>query len=494
MANTKVSTGGFSPERLAKTLQEYNASLRLTSKEDGYKVDCADAAADYEKSRKPDFYKAIKLASGTTVDEQLNKTHTEQKNTDAVKSIREGIEKALTITDNDEIKKEITKFKTTVDRLNNRLNDKKAGHVEGLAVTDIIVDLRNKFVDKMKEQQTKELKALDDVFKNIDNCNIAFGVDSEEKVNAIKVQLKNELEKGHKDQRSAFENPVNKAHNQVHIDLAKDLRRVYYLNTMQHYRNDKNFNFIEEFKRSGLFSATKVNILNSSTWTWTPFDAQAPVAMQKDIKEIIKKNNQEAEAAAAAAGTTIEYGKKENKGSELKDIDLDKIEHLQTTTGRNISKLDINGNKLSITLPSLSKWDWWSPHNKEDLGNDMLSAMQLIAAAGHDSIIITIDCKNSEAEKEFGQMAYEQALKAGFAPDKISINMTVNGTLKMLKGQELRDHLQLAPEVLKEAEKTQQSIKSVLEDLKTKHATEEGKKALMAELETDKYNNNPPTT
>ena len=465
--NKVQKTGDFGPEQLAETLQKYKLGLKLPEEVNG-----ATAAEDYEKSRKPDFYQSIKI-DGKTVEEKFNASA----KPDEITAIKNELKNALALTP--DTVAAIATFKQNMTNLDQLCKNKPNG-VSPFYVTDKIAAYKATFLTAMEKQQQQDVTRLGEVFRNKkEEIKAAFGVNTDPEVDAIKTQFIDALKKEQGDRNNPKENtqmkaflmPVNTEQNKLFKSIEKDLARLNEKRTLLNYVDPTNSSLVNKFKRSALFSAKEFQILHPSTWTLTPFDAQAPGAMQEEMKNIIEENRKK-EAENAQIPAQIRSGQlpeDDDRGHQLKDLEVNKLQNMQTTTGRKITK--IADNHYQIQIPPLSAWDWWSPHNIADVTKDIQSLAERVKAEGHESIKFTLEHPDEDKAKELAGIALSEAMKAGF--DESKITLVVNG--KTLKGDELKSLL--TPDALEEARKTQKLTKDTYKRVRTQHADQEEIKA-----------------
>ncbi|OGV51086.1 MAG: hypothetical protein A3F46_03385 [Legionellales bacterium RIFCSPHIGHO2_12_FULL_42_9] len=460
MANEK--TGHYSPEGFAETVQNKKGGLKLP---EGVKA--TTAAADYEKSRKPDFYQSIKI--GDTTVETTFKNSTNQA---TVTKLKEAIKTALELTQ--ATKDAILKFEKDMNRLDKVCKSKPNG-VGPYALVHQTAKYKTEFLNAIEEQQKNEISHLETILDQ-DKIKAAFGVNDEKEVTAIKDQFINALKKEHgnrndvknNSQMKAFLDPLNTEQESQFTHIKKEYDALYEKVTMANFVNPDDSKLTTWFKRSFLFSQSRL----------TPFEPQAPGAMQEEMKKTMEENKKKEAANAPPVPTQVsnlvDSDVNNDKGIGFKNLNIKELQNIQTTTGRKITK--IADNHYEIKIPPLSAWDYWSPHNKKDVTNDIQSLAQRIKAEGHDSIKFTLDHKDEDVAKDLAGIAYAESLKAGFEPNKITV--IING--KAYKGDELKQFL--TGDALNNAMEAQKRTKEVYKSIRNQHADEKEIGALDKEL------------
>ena len=455
---TRKKTGSYSAEQFARILSENKASLKLPKS-----VDCADASTAFKNSHKDNWYETIKLADGKTVAAVLNDTAPGEPHNANANKIKNELSNAIRFSTTTNTA--IDNFKNKITTLNTILATNPRT-VEALAVTDVLAEYRDDFKKAITAQQTQEINALEALFKDNDTIIAsAFNITNND---ASKTQVKDDFLKALKDQHAAqekaFDDPVNKVHNKLHDDIAHDLQRLNLIATHRDYEEEGRW-----FKAVPWFKKKIGGIL---------LDYQAPENMKKEIEEQIKAAN----AAQPNQSSAVITAFADKKGDELRDVDIDKLKEIQTLTGRIITK---KGKQFTMIIPSLSAWDWWNLYNREDVVKDIRSLAETIRAQGFDEIKFTIQHGDEETAKELAGIAYAEALKAGFEPEKIAIEITVNGKDKpqVLKGKELETLFNRRPNALENAMSENKKMKDVLKDLRSQHGTNEAVEKLKADIE-----------
>jgi hypothetical protein len=121
-----------------------------------------------------------------------------------------------------------------------------------------------------------------------------------------------------------------------------------------------------------------------------------------------------------------------------------KISDLKTISTRQGSTITQENGKFSFSIEvSLFPPKGWFYANSNSAELDMRVMAQAVRASGHESIKFDIDFDNPEDALKNARIAYAAAIKEGFDPDKIELNITVNGRpivdSKKEKGKDEKD-------------------------------------------------------
>lgn len=158
--------------------------------------------------------------------------------------------------------------------------------------------------------------------------------------------------------------------------------------------------------------------------------------------------------------TTISTGEEDEMESVFKSMLLDKDllqKVLKSGEFKSPSGIvaQVTDNSISLKLPKFDPTYYYASQNKIKL--DLAFLAHAIRAQGHDSITFTIEyAKDPEYAKQLGRMAYEEAIKNGFDPNKVSIKLGKNA--KPIEISELyKEH----PHELERAKQKARDIKKV---------------------------------
>src|SRR3990167_8812429 len=354
--------GNYSAKQFAAIYSEHKADLKSAKS-----VDCANASEAFKQSRKNDFYSAI------TIDNEpvASRLQTQGNDRTALDSIKEALKPT------DSMSNAIKDFKKKINTLNQVLASKQT--FEALAVTDKLAEYKREFEDAIDAQQTQEREAIEKLFDKSNGVatlsKLGIHDATPEKIEEVKNQFLEALAKEHEAQRKAFLDPVNKAHNELHKAIEKDLHRINVLATARNYKDKDKSRFANWWHERALFGGK-----------YSPFDPQAPVDMREDINTLETKNLTKKSKRGASLRSTKQEG-------GLRDIELENLKRLQTLSGQRVTK---NGNNLIVNLASLSSWDWWDLQNETDVFKDIRSLAEMVRAEGYDGIKFTIDHPNEK--------------------------------------------------------------------------------------------------
>ncbi|KTD61426.1 hypothetical protein [Legionella spiritensis] len=368
----------FTAEQKKKYLDEYGPSIENDASLSG-----TGAFENYQKKRAKNAttFAGIKLPDDTTLGDKLKDSSPD---VDAVKeAIAEVLQTSEATTQAND------KFKQEMEAVS-RLLTQEPREFNAQAIASYLQGVKGEADAAIKAQHKQELENLENKFNDptfINHLKAGTGLDDEQ-VSDLHEEMKKALEKKQQETLAAFNKEVNKDITALHEESRKEIERITYLAGI--YENEKN---------------------------------------RAAIDELAKKNQSQ-------EPTTAQIGIDSNGSATLKGIKVTDLPVIYSFTGRTIKPQ--NDGSFAIQFP---KWNllYYRNHN---MVYDMTNMAAAVRASGHDSITMSVNHKGQKGadgkmdEKyvmEMGRNAYEGALKAGFPPDKISIE--VNG--RVVKKEEL---------------------------------------------------------
>ena len=427
----------FTPEAIKTALHTYSGSIKLVDP-----IDCEKATADYLKHKKAadNFFESIPLEGGGTIGQKLKalgKTENEK--------IKNLISK--TLTRENETKNIATEFAHNIKMLNTLLKDYSAS-----AIMAELTTYKAEVLQKLKEHHAKEITGLDDLFNNnnefIDELKKASLIKDHKDSPQLQKQMIDRLKTEHKKLEDEFETTINQDVKKVLEKIPLAARRIVYPAIMRHTRETSLHNLPKRY-----LNETKL------------LDAEDGMrkAIEKKIKEKKPPKPQTADFVGQTQGKQNAY-EFQFDTDDLGGINLEDLEHIQTLTGREIivtkskNAKDEDILKFTIQIPALS---WYRPYNKKDFALDMRSLTTAMYNRGYNTIRLTISNSDEDLARKQTAAAYEEALKAGFKPEDITMVVIVEGKAKELKGDDKEIEGYLNPTELVRAKETGEKVRKI---------------------------------
>ncbi|KTC99921.1 hypothetical protein [Legionella erythra] len=387
----------FGPRAEEVYFEMYSDSVNFNAGLTG--IGAFDTFSQSRMQKVTDFGK-LKLPNGSTLDEKLNAA------TPEVTAVKTQLEDALKADQN--LSNAIKAFNSRAKALNAIVTDNlpqnlaknnaQSDSFNPEAVGSELHKLQSEGTKAIKAQHQLELNRLDALFKDnafVNNLKTSLGV-TDVDLPTVQKDMTDALKKRQGEDLDKFEKAVK-----------GDIDKLYKASQDEYFR----ISFLADLYRNKQNKAA--------------------------IDALAEKNRKTQE------NTAIHVGIDANKGlATFKNVRVEDLKGFLSYTGRQINIEEQKGkdNKsetvLTMTLP---KWGLNYYYGSEDkvLG-DMTTIAAAVRACGHDSIIMDVNYKsyqtNSKGEPDnkhvmdLARKAYEGALKAGFPPDKITIN--VNGEAK----------------------------------------------------------------
>lgn len=281
-------------------------------------------------------------------------------------------------------KESVANFKELVKGIGKPPKDYNIGAVIGL-----MTEFRGGAVTAIKKQHSDEKNNLTielnkpNVTEALKKCLDLDGTpDAEAQVKKAKERIIADLEKGHKKQLESFENTT------------KESLKVLHNNSYEQA-------FIQRLREQ-----------NSD---------MAAVIAQKHKEKLDAMSPEERSAIQ-----TLELAHGSNNDDGLGLVKIQDLDQITTVTGKTFSKQPDGSYRMEmgINLNPFNAKYILDP--RDNVTVDMISMAQAVRASGHDQIKMSVNFDPESTAKERGKQAFEACIKAGFAPEKITIS--VNGT------------------------------------------------------------------
>ena len=429
----RAQLSDFTPEAIKTALHTYSGSIKFVDP-----IDCDKAPADYLKHKKAanNFFESISLEDGGTISQKLK---TPGIKADKFKTLISSI-----LTPEKDTKNLTVEFKQNIEKLNTLRNEYSAS-----AIMAELTTYKADILNKLKGHHAEEATKLDNLFNDpnfITELKSTNLIKDDRDAAPLKEQMIARLKAEHKKLEEEFETTINQDVKKVLEKIPLAARRIVYPAIMRHTRETSLHN-----KPKRWLNDTKL------------LDAEDGMrkALEKKIKE---KNPPKTDQALGLYQTSGDQNAFGFNTDDLGGIDLEDLEHIQTLTGREIivskSKNAKNEDILEfkMAIPALS---WYRPYNKKDFALDIRSLTTAMYNRGFDTIRLTISNSDEDVARKQTAVAYEEALKAGFKPEDITMVVIVEGKTKELKGDDKEMEGYLNPTELVRAKETGEKVRKI---------------------------------
>lgn len=316
---------------------------------------------------------------------------------------------AVTLQSSDDFTRAQQAFNSEASHIYESIQANSAFHPGVIAST--LLELRGQGTASIKAQQALEKTQLTNLFSEpafIDNLKNSFNC-SDSDVAAMKREMLDTLDKSHKEQLEKFEKALSDSATKLFDGLKKEFERISFLGYWYH-RSDK---------------------------------------MKEAILALAQANDPALDPAF------IELNPDEGLAI-LKNINVRNLSLLKTLGGKDITKT--GENTYTIRLNRLFQ-------TNDSIYEELTGLALALKAAGYDGVVFDISNKDPKKAEELGRKAYESAIRAGFDPSKITININNEPKMKFDKdGKPEKDELfNQRPERLAKIKKTAEDIKENLD-------------------------------
>lgn len=381
----------FSPEQMEEFFQNNQDSIGIF----GSGLTSGNALETYleESVKNEEAFSAIKVPGGSlTVAEKL------KEKLPGENIVRDMLVEALK--PSDAMEKAPAIFKQKIEELNPIVTN---GSFNSKAIAGYLQELKSSQDTDLKAEQKTQKEALDKLFQNknfTDNFKTSLGLTDDKQVDTLKQEMTSTLATKHKTDLDKF-----------HSAMDADINGLF-----NHSKNEK--------KRISFLAAL----------------AAIDDDNKKAIEDLAEKNR-------PPRPTSLSVNFDGDGQASFTGVRVQDLLTIQTLTGRTMEykpKKDDKGVEQDIYKMQLPKWGLTYYHSRhQNMLYDMTNIAQAIRACGHESITmsVTYNSRKKDAQgnpdqsfvMEMGRKAYEGAVKAGFPPEKVTVE--VNG--KAMKAEEL---------------------------------------------------------
>ncbi len=319
------------------------------------------------------------------------------------------------------------------------------------AVIQTMTEIIDKGVKDITAQQLSEKTKLESLIqsKPFKDKLIAAGI-KESDIPAIQKAMKADLVDTHKTQLKSFEDATAKSKNQLHSAAQADLNKYPFIQALSNssdemreiIRLQAEKNRVADLKAVNEEISRKTQLLGEPGLTKIQKDQLTSELKEAEVrKKAIADRNGPLEAVAD------KVQKAHDQDPNVGYVHLSQLTIIKSRTGKTIKQDEPGVFKLEFgaTMDRREIVSGYFMGNK--VGQDLRLLAEGVKAGGKKSIIMDIDYSNEDMAKKRAKQAYEACIEAGFPPEKIKVNVTVNG-----KKIEWKPEQELGPqyEVLKQ--------------------------------------------
>lgn len=301
------------------------------------------------------------------------------------KAVGEAIANALKFTPKTEAAH--IEFNENLKALNQIISADPPTHRPG-GIVSYLHKVKSGIITNLKAQQDHEVQEIETLFQDANfraDLKDSLKLESDKQVDGVKEDMIANLTKSHQEETTKVEKAINNSITKLHNFAKDEHQRLFTL---------------------GYFFAHD----------------------EKMRKDMLRAAAEREENQKSVASLTIDgdNGLAFLKGIEIKDLNVfNTMNGVPVNRKRGINP--ITGKEEDtyvLELNTLFK-------TKTGKYEDLTSLAKIIRASGATSIEMEVNCKDPAKAEEMARLAFESAIVAGFAPDKISIK--VNGAMKYHK-------------------------------------------------------------
>jgi hypothetical protein len=373
----------YSPEAQQSLYSEYQPSIGLP-KESKFS---SEAFAAYTNARPQDFL-ALKEATtpaGDLISNKLSKRGQTPEDQEAIKAVQNDLNEVL------KLSKKYTKAQIDYEERIGTFKELLAEVPNKRSVASLIDTMRFVVDDGKKaiqEQQSKEIQRLNQKFtdENFKN-NLTKSLDvTDSQLEKIKESLLKDLQDKHKKAMEDFDKPTQESLKQLHSATQSELTTFLFVASLH----------------------------------------QDNAIMRQMIDKLAMENRNR----FPTDNTVVEL---DSEKASITSVKPEQLEYIRTLGGEKIEQQFQDEEKTRPFNPPKYKLDMGSRignpryYFRDKDEDDLLTLAQAVRASGTDGIVFELKFDNEKIAQKRARQAFEAAIKSGFPPEKIRIN--VNGKM-----------------------------------------------------------------